>query len=328
MRDVTICTHAWPLKAPFRISRGVKTQAETISVTITEKGFTGRGECVPYARYGESIETVSASIEQLIPMIKNGLDRDALQSALYPGAARNAIDCALWDLTCKQEGKSIYDLLSMTPPKPLLTAVTLSLDTAGKMAQAARQLAHHPLIKVKCGAPEGLAADIDRLEAIRAVLPEHRLIIDANEAWSAKELRIHAAALHALAPELIEQPLASSLDAELEDIDLPFCADESLHDRHDLASLNAAYRWINIKLDKAGGLTEALAMVELAQQAQLKIMVGCMVASSLAMAPACILAQYADLVDLDGSLLLAEDVSPELTIDNSLIAPVPSGLWG
>ncbi len=328
MRDIKISTNDWPLKKPFRISRGMKTKAETLTVTIRENEYVGYGECVPYARYGETMETVSASIEQLVPMLAAGLDRAALQTALLPGAARNAIDCALWDLECKMQKRTIYDRLGLSAPQPLLTAYTLSLDTPGQMAQAAREAVPYPLIKIKLGGPDGLAGDIDCLKAVRAVLPDHRLILDANEAWSMEALHQHAAALHALSPELIEQPVAAGADIGLSTFDLPFCADESLHDSHDLASLDAGYQWINVKLDKTGGLTEALSLVQSARAANLKIMVGCMVASSRAMAPACVLAQYADLVDLDGALLLAEDVSPALDIDNAYIAPLSPSLWG
>lgn len=328
MRDIKIYTNDWPLKKPFRIARGVKTKAETLTIAISENGATGRGECVPYGRYGETIETVSATIEELIPMLTAGLDRTALQTALLPGAARNAIDCALWDLECKTNNQSIYARLGLDAPRALLTAYTLSLDTPGQMAKAARAAAAYQLIKVKLGGPQGLVGDLDCLDAVRAVLPNHRLIIDANEAWTCEALHQHATALYGLAPEIIEQPVPAGADAGLSEINLPFCADESLHDRADLAALDKGYQWINIKLDKAGGLTEALEVVQAARKADLKIMIGCMVASSLAMAPACVVAQYADLVDLDGSLLLTEDVEPALDINDAMIAPISPSLWG
>ena len=328
MRQLAIRAESWPLQAPFRIARGIKTQAETIIVEIREGDKMGRAECVPYGHYGESIETTTAAIEALAPAIEAGLSRDDLQTALLPGAARNAIDCALWDLSAKQGEYTIYDKLGMISPSDLYTAFTLSLDTPGRMAAAARSAKEKSLLKIKLGGEDGLASDIDRLRAIRAVLPKHRLIADANEAWSFESLAHHIDDLRALNLELIEQPLKAGHAPCLHGLNYPFCADESVHEAADIQSLDPGYQWINIKLDKAGGLTEALTMVTEGRVAGKKIMVGCMVASSLAMAPACVLGQMADIIDLDGPLLLAEDFKPSLCITGDRIAPVIASLWG
>ncbi len=328
MRQLAIRAESWPLRAPFRIARGIKTQAETIIIEIREGDKMGRAECVPYGRYGESIETTTAAIEALVPAIEAGISRDDLQTALLPGAARNAIDCALWDLSAKQSGYTIYNELGMTSPSDLCTAFTLSLDSPGRMATAARAANAKTLLKIKLGGEDGIASDIDRLRAIRAVLPNHRLIADANEAWSFETLSHHIDDLRALNLELIEQPLKAGHAPCLHRLNYPFCADESVHETADIQSLDPGYQWINIKLDKAGGLTEALTMVTEGRAAGKKIMVGCMVASSLAMAPACVLGQLADIIDLDGPLLLAEDFKPSLCITGDRIAPVSASLWG
>ncbi len=328
MRQISIKAETYALKQAFRISRGMKTQAETLIVEISDNGLTGRGEAVPYGRYGETIENASASIEALIPALATGLSRTSLQYAMHPGAARNAVDCALWDLECKVDGVSIYEKLQISAPRSLTTAYTLSLDTAGKMAQAAAAARHFPLLKVKLGAPDGFLGDIDRLQAIRAVIPNHELIIDANEAWSEADLRRHGEALRQFNLTMIEQPLAAGHNHILADFALPFCADESLMDSGDMKQLDPGYLWVNIKLDKAGGLTEALKATAAARAAGLKIMIGCMVGSSLAMAPAVALGQLADLVDLDGPLLLAQDSSPALDYDGHQIHPLAPHHWG
>jgi len=328
MRQVAIRAECWPLRSPFRIARGVKTQAETIIVEIHENGKTGRAECVPYARYGESMETTSATIEALKSEIETGLSRQDLQTALLPGAARNAIDCALWDLECKLNDRSIYETIEIPTPKDLCTAFTLSLDSAGRMAAAARAAQSRTLIKIKLGGEDGIRGDIDRLRAIRAVLPDHRLIADANEAWSFEALSKHIEDLRVLNLELVEQPLKAGHNHCLYHLNYPFCADESVHEAADISAIDAGYHWINIKLDKAGGFTEAQNMIKIARRENKKIMIGCMVASSLAMAPACVLGQHADIVDLDGPLLLADDFQPPLKMIGNEIAPINPTLWG
>lgn len=328
MRRISIKAETYALKQAFRISRGMKTQAETLIVEITENGLTGRGEAVPYGRYGETIENASASIEAVMPALARGLSRASLQDAMHPGAARNAVDCALWDLECKMDGIGIYQKLQIHDPQPLTTAFTLSLDSAGKMAQAAAAARDFPLLKIKLGAPEGLLGDIDRLQAIRAVVPDHALIIDANEAWSEAELDRHGEALQQFNLTLIEQPLAAGHNHILSQFALPFCADESFMDGGDIAQLDPGYRWVNVKLDKTGGLTEALRATAAARAVGLQIMVGCMVASSLAMAPAAVVGQIVDLVDLDGPLLLAQDSTPMLDYQGAQILPLSSHHWG
>lgn len=328
MRQVSIKAETYALKQAFRISRGMKTQAETLIVEISENGLIGRGEAVPYGRYGETIETSSAAIESLKPALANGLSREELQDAMHPGAARNAVDCALWDLDCKKDAISIYEKLNISDPRPLTTAYTLSLDTAGKMAQAAAAARHYPLLKIKLGAPEGLVGDIDRLHGIRAVVPDHELIIDANEAWSIADLLRHGDELKQFNLMLIEQPLGAGHDHVLQQLNLPFCADESFMDSNDISQLDPGYTWVNIKLDKTGGLTEALKAHAAARSAGLKIMIGCMVSSSLAMAPAAVLGQMADIIDLDGPLLLSQDSTPALDYSGAKIMPLSPHHWG
>lgn len=327
-RNLNIRAETWPLVNPFQISRGSKTSAETIIVEIHEGNKKGRGEAVPYARYGETVETVSASIEAVEAAIRNGLSRDALSEAMLPGAARSAIDCALWDLECKRNQTPIATLLNLPPLKPLTTAFTLSLDSPSHMAKAAREAEDYSLIKIKLGARDGIKADIDRLEAVRAVLPSHKLIADINEGWSLDALEQFAHHLKSFKLTMIEQPLAARDEDKLDQFDLPFCADESLHDCASFYDLAAGYQWVNIKLDKTGGLTEALKLVSLAREQNKKIMVGCMVASSLAMAPAFILGQLADLVDLDGPLWLTQDCAHGLTYQTDIVQPPSQDLWG
>jgi L-Ala-D/L-Glu epimerase len=328
VRHLNIRIDTWPLANPFQISRGSKTNAETVIVEIVEDGAMGRGEAVPYARYGETLETVSASIEAIGDAICNGLSRDALREAMLPGAARSAIDLALWDLECKIKNKPISDLLNLTPLKPLTTAFTLSLDSASNMAKAAREAEAYSLIKIKLGGHDGIEGDMERLQAIRAVLPTHKLIADINEGWSMEALDQYAHHLKTFKLDMIEQPVGAKRERNLDQFDLPFCADESLHDCASFYDLDPGYQWVNIKLDKTGGLTEALELVRLAREQNKKIMIGCMVASSLAMAPAFILGQLADLVDLDGPLWLTQDCDHGLTYQTDIVQPPSQDLWG
>jgi L-alanine-DL-glutamate epimerase-like enolase superfamily enzyme len=326
MRQLAIAAERWPLAQRFTISRGSKTEAVTVTVTLTEAGAVGRGEAVPYARYGESVDGVIAAIENLRPRLAAGLDRLELQTALPPGAARNAVDCALWDLAAKQAGRSVAALAGVPVPKPVTTAYTLSLDSVAAMAAAARAQAGRPLLKLKVGG----AGVLDRVRAVHAGAPQARLILDANEGWNEADYRRLTPVLAPLGVEMIEQPFPADRDAVLADLPhpIPICADESCHDRASLARLRGRYDAINVKLDKTGGLTEGLALVAAARAEGLEIMVGCMLATSLAMAPAILLAQQARWVDLDGPLLLARDRSPALVYSGSVVRPAPAELWG
>jgi L-alanine-DL-glutamate epimerase-like enolase superfamily enzyme len=326
MRKLSFRHESWPIAGRFTISRGSKTSAEVVVAEIEEKGVLGRGECVPYGRYGESIESVMAQLAGLADAIAGGLDRAALQGAIAPGAARNALDCALWDLEAKRAGRPVWALAGLAPPGAVTTAYTISLDTAEKMGEAARAQAARPLLKLKLAGPD----DLDRVRAVRTSAPGARLIVDANEGWSAADLAALSPRLAELGVALIEQPLPAGADSALADIPhpVPVCADESCHDRASLAGLAGRYDAVNIKLDKTGGLTEALALSRAARQAGLAIMVGCMLGTSLAMAPALLLAEGAAFVDLDGPLLLARDRSPGLNYDGSRVEPASPALWG
>jgi len=316
----------FPIAGAFTISRGSRTAAEVIEVRLMAGGATGRGECVPYARYGESLESVAAEIEGLRGALEGGLDRAGLQEALPAGAARNALDCAFWDLEAKRAGRPAWALAGLPEPGPEVTAYTLSLDTAEAMRAKAAEHAHRPLLKIKLGG-EG---DLARLRGVREGAPAARLIIDANEGWDAAAYAALAPELVALGVELVEQPLPAGADGALADLarPLPVCADEACHDRASLDGLAGKYDMINIKLDKTGGLTEALALRAAAEGMGMGIMVGCMLGSSLAMAPAVLVAQGATVTDLDGPLLLAEDRSRGLTYDAAGVHPPEPALWG
>lgn len=324
--SLSVRTEAWPIAGSFAISRGRKTQAQVVVAELRDGDAVGRGECVPYARYGETVATVVRDIENLRPRLASGLGRIELQAALPAGAARNALDCAFWDLEAKRAGRPVHELAGLPAPRPLVTAYTISLDTPQAMARAAGEVASRPLLKLKLGGPE----DGERLQAVRKAAPRAELIVDANEAWTADELAAKLAACAAANVRLVEQPLAASGDTALANLQrpIPVCADESVHDRKTLSSLATKYEAINIKLDKAGGLTEALALAAEAQRAGFAIMVGCMVATSLSMAPAMLLAQRAQWVDLDGPLLLAHDRKPGLHYVGSTVEPARAELWG
>lgn len=319
---IRITRDVFRLAQAFTISRGSRTEAQVLTVTITRGGVTGRGECVPYARYGETLDTVTAEIAGL----PDDIGRMALAKALPPGAARNAVDCALWDLEAKTTGQPVHVLAGLPAPGPVTTAYTLSLDTPENMRAAAATHAARPLLKIKLGTPD----DMPRLEAVRAGAPKARIIVDANEGWSAALYTELAPHLLRLGVEMVEQPLPAGEDDLLSEIErpLPVCADESCHDRASLPGLKGKYDMANIKLDKTGGLTEALALKALAEAQGYRVMVGCMVGSSLAMAPAVLVAQGAEIVDLDGPLLLAEDRDPPLSFEGSVIAPPVPALWG
>ncbi len=316
----------WPLASAFTISRGSKTEAVVVAVELTDGAYRGRGESVPYARYGESPDGVVAAIEAMRPALTRGLDRTALQDALPAGAARNALDCAFWDLEAKRSGRRAYELAGIAAPKPLITAYTISLAEPAAMAQAAQRAADRPLLKVKLGG----ADDGERIAAVRRSAPNAELIVDANEGWTDDNLRPNLAACAQAGVTLIEQPLPEGRDGALARIKrpIPVCADESVHDRASLAALAGKYDAINVKLDKTGGLTEALALAAAAEKQGFRIMVGCMVGTSLAMAPALLVAQQASVVDLDGPLLLAKDRPEGLRYVGSCAYPPESALWG
>jgi L-alanine-DL-glutamate epimerase-like enolase superfamily enzyme len=316
----------WAIRGQFTIARGSKREAVVVVAEIGDGPYTGRGECVPYGRYGESVEGVTAAIEACREAVARGLDRRSLASLLPPGAARNALDCALWDLEAKRSGQRAAALAGLQPLHKVPTAFTISLGDPSTMAASAHEARAHPLLKLKLGG----AGDMERLAAVRAAVPKTRLIADANEAWLPHETESLLAAAAEIGVELVEQPLPVGDDALLEQIAraVPICADESVHGRASLAGLARRYDAVNIKLDKTGGLTEALLVAELARELGLKIMVGSMVATSLSMAPALLLAQDADWVDLDGPLLLEADRTPGLTYEAGAVSPPPPDLWG
>ncbi len=324
--DLSVSIESWPIAGSFTISRGAKTEAVVVVAEVSSGAARGRGECVPYARYGESPDSVAAALEALRPALAAGLTREGLQAALPPGAARNALDCALWDLEAKQSGQPAWTLAGLPEPVPLTTAYTISLGTPESMAEAAKAAAHRPLLKVKLGGH----GDPARIAAVRACAPAATLIVDANEGWTRDNLADNLAACAEAGVALVEQPLPAGDDAVLADItrQVAICADESVHDRASLPALVGKYDAVNIKLDKTGGLTEALAMAREAQAMGFDIMAGCMVATSLAMAPALLLAQCAKYVDLDGPLLLARDRENALRYDSSVVQPPSPQLWG
>ncbi len=323
---LTLAAESWPIAGSFAISRGAKTEAVVVVAELGDGRARGRGECVPYARYGESVESVMTQIKALAPRLAAGLDRQGLQKAMPPGAARNALDCAFWDLEAKRSGRPAYALVGLPAPHALTTAFTISLAAPAAMAAAAAKAASRALLKVKLGA-EGDAA---RIAVVRAAAPKAALIVDANEGWSEGNLAANLAACAEAGVALVEQPLPDGGDRALARLKrpIPICADESAHDRGSLCALAGKYDAVNIKLDKAGGLTEALAMAKEAERAGFAVMAGCMVATSLAMAPAMLLAQTVRYVDLDGPLLLAKDRLDGLRYEGSLVYPPAAALWG
>ena len=316
----------WPIAGSFTISRGAKTEAVTVVAELRLGGYTGRGECVPYPRYGETAEATLAALQAMQGPLSQGLDRKTLQAAMPPGAARNALDCALMDLEAKTSGRRVWSLLGRAAPKPCTTAYTISLGSPETMGEAAAKAAHRPLLKIKLGGD----GDGARITAVRTAAAHSELIVDANEAWTPGNLEQNLAACAGAGVTLVEQPLPAGHDEALARIRRPIavCADESVHDRGSLEALRERYDAVNIKLDKTGGLTEALAMAEAAQQKGFQIMVGCMVATSLSMAPATLLTPLARYVDLDGPLLLARDCDDGLRYDGSLVYPPEAALWG
>ena len=328
MLTLRVRAETFPLTQPFTLARGTKTEAHVVTADITDprSGLTGRGEAVPYARYGETVQAVVAAMESFARELGDDDPRGLLQERLPPGAARNALDCALWDLEAKHRGVRIWKLLGEDMPVPLVTAFTLSYDTPEHMAEAARAASTRPVLKLKLGR-EGAH---ERVEAVAAAAPAARLIVDANESWDLATLQALAPDLAGLGVALIEQPLPAGTDDALAEFrsPVPLCADESCHTRAGLDELARRYQVVNVKLDKTGGLTEALALKRDARARGLGIMVGCMVATSLAMAPACLIAQGAEFVDLDGPLLLVRDRIPGLRYDGSVLHPPDPEVWG
>nr|CAD6414180.1 dipeptide epimerase [Rhizobium sp. Q54] len=324
-RNLEATIETFPIAGLFTISRGSKTEAEVVTCVIEENGVFGRGECVPYKRYGETVAGVVADIRSAAGEIARGAGREELQTLMKPGAARNAVDCALWDLEAKLEATPVFRTLGITP-EPITTAFTLSLGEPGAMAAEAEKNAHRPLLKVKLGT----ADDESRMRAVTSAAPRSRIIVDANEGWTEENIEDHLRIAREVGIALIEQPLPAGRDGMLTRIDrlVPVCADESVHATDDLGALRNRYDAVNIKLDKTGGLTEALRMKAEAKRLGFQVMVGCMVGTSLAMAPAALLAQDVEYADLDGPLLLARDREPALRYEGSTLFPPPSELWG
>ena len=325
-RSLAVTRERWPLRATFTISRGSKSASEVVVARVREGELEGRGECLPYPRYGETPAAVAAAIEALVPAVRDGMGRDELQEALPAGAARNALDCALWDLECKAGGARAWEIAGLAAPGPMVTTYTLSLDTPDSMRAAAARNADRPLLKLKLGG----SGDVDRVAAVREGSPRARIIVDANEGWTTDDYRRLAPELARLEVDLIEQPLRVGDDDALARLDrpVPVCADEACHDRATLDALAGRYDVINIKLDKTGGLTEALALREEARARGFGFIVGCMIATSLSMAPALLVADGAAYVDLDGPLWLAEDRTHGLRYDRAHVHPPTAALWG
>jgi len=325
MRKVSFCSRSFPLKKAFRISRGAKKSAEVVTVELIERGLKGRGEAVPYARYGESVQSVLEQIDAIKNDLQNGISNVNLNTLLPAGAARNAVDCALWDLESKNTDTPVWKLLEREEPKNVKTAMTISLDKPEIMAKDVTSYGNQKLIKIKLDSKFVL----ESVSRIRSVAPQARIIIDANESWTAEQLKVWQSDLHKMKVDLIEQPLPAGEDNALSEFEhlIPICADESFHTSEDIKRMNGLYDCVNIKLDKTGGLTEGLKCIEKASENNLIVMLGCMIASSLSMAPALLLASDASFVDLDGPFFLKEDVIPSL-INTSGILCYSSELWG
>jgi L-alanine-DL-glutamate epimerase-like enolase superfamily enzyme len=326
-RALSVSRDAWPLASVFRISRGARTVSEVIVAEITDGALIGRGECFPYARYGESLDSVEAQIRSAADAIAGGAGREELLSVLPAGAARNAVDCALWDLEAKQAGTRAWTLAGLPEIESVTTVFTLGVDTPDIMAEKAAENRDRPRLKLKM---TGDGSDLERVRRIHEAAPSTSLVVDANEGWTIEQYLEVAPKLAALGVEMIEQPLPASDDAPLAGVEraVPVCADEACHDSASLPALVGKYDMINIKLDKTGGLTEALRLRDAALAEGFGVMVGCMIGTSLAMAPGMLVAQGARVVDLDGPLLLAKDREPGLTYNGSIIQPPPSALWG
>jgi L-alanine-DL-glutamate epimerase-like enolase superfamily enzyme len=327
---LTLTVESWPIAGAFVISRGAKTEATVVVAELADGAHRGRGECTPYARYGESADSVRAEIAAMRPRLADGLTRAGLQTAMRPGAARNALDCAFWDLEAKRAGRPAYELAGLAAPGPLTTAYTISLAPAAAMAKAAAKAATRALLKVKLGGDDEGGGDPARIAAVRAAAPAATLIVDANEGWNEDNLAANFAACARAGVVLVEQPLQEGSDQALAAVKrpIPVCADESAHDLTSLPALAGRYDAVNVKLDKAGGLTQALAMANEVERLGFTLMLGSMVATSLSAAPAMLVAQKARFVDLDGPLLLARDRPNGLVYRDSLVYPATPALWG
>jgi L-alanine-DL-glutamate epimerase-like enolase superfamily enzyme len=323
---LSVAEERFPVAGAFTISRGSRTEICVVTATLSDGGFSGRGECVPYPRYGETAESVIALVRSVAIDLDNGLDRIALQDRLPPGAARNALDCAFWDLEAKRTGTPAWRLAGLAEPRPAATAYTISLGEPEAMREKAAENADRPLLKVKLGSD----GDFQRIQAVRAGAPNARLIVDANEGWTLAQYQALGPELARLGVALVEQPLPAADDSALAGVErpLPVCADESCHALESLPQLARKYDAINIKLDKTGGLTEALRLKRQAEAEGFRIMVGCMLGTSLAMAPAFLLTDGVDFIDLDGPLLLAKDRETPIRYVNSLMFPATAALWG
>ena len=326
-RRLIVREEIWDIGGGFSISRSRKWAAEVLMVEIHEGGLRGRGEGVPNRRQGEQLGAVAAQIAKVRDLVESGsLNRAGLQSLLPPGGARNALDCALWDLESKLKDIPVWTLAGLPEPKALTTAFTINLDKPASMAAVARENRHRPLLKLKLGGPD----DLERVRQVRVAAPDAELIVDANEAWTPVTYSEHASELARMGVKLLEQPLPAGQDAALASLGraVPLCADESLHDSSDLGAVAQLYDFVNIKLDKAGGLTEAIQIANAARERGISIMIGCMGGTSLGMAPAFLLGSYARIVDLDGPLLLAEDRPDGIQYDGGTMQPPPPELWG
>ncbi|MBK8974687.1 MAG: L-Ala-D/L-Glu epimerase [Planctomycetes bacterium] len=326
IRIRTLERQSWPLRGTFRISRGARTAAEVLYLELGRGTRRGHAECVPYAHYGETFESVLAQVEHAVAALHGDDPRSILQELLPAGAARNAVDCALWDLLCKERGVRAWELAGRPEPTPAITVETVVIDTPAAMRAAAHAASHRPVLKIKLDAEQV----VDRVAAVRDGAPRSRLVVDANEAWSIERLADVAPALAELGVVMIEQPLPAADDSPLAGFvsPVPLCADESCHTRRDLDRCAGRYAMVNLKLDKTGGLTEALALADAARARGFGLMVGCMLGTSLAMAPATLVADRADVVDLDGPLWIVHDRQPALTIDDSRVGLPAAALWG
>jgi L-alanine-DL-glutamate epimerase-like enolase superfamily enzyme len=326
LRELTVTHRAWPLSAPFRISRGVKTVADVVLVEIIQGEVRGRGEGIPYPRYAESVESVLEQVRSVRQAIEQGMPHEALQYALPAGAARNAVDCAMWDLSAALSGRSVTERLATGPLSSVTTALTITLDTPEAMRAAAARLQDAPLLKIKVDATSPEA----QLRAVRAGAPRARLIVDPNESWTLQILQAMQPVLIELTIELVEQPLAAAQDAALAGFEpaVPICADESCHTASDLPGLLGRYQAVNIKLDKTGGLSGALQLLQQAESAGMRIMCGCMISTSLSIAPALHIARHAEFVDLDGPLWLQRDYAEGVRLEDGRLLPPEPGLWG
>jgi L-alanine-DL-glutamate epimerase-like enolase superfamily enzyme len=320
-----VAVERWPIAGGFTIARGTKTEAVVVLAQVSRGPHRGRGECVPYARYGESVDGVVQALQAWGPAVAQGADRQDLLGGMAAGAARNALDCALWQCAAHQAGQPVWALAGLPPPQPVTTAYTLSLGEPAAMAAAAARAAARPLLKVKLGG----AGDVERIGAVRAAAPAATLIVDANESWTEATLDANLAACAAAGVALIEQPLPAGADSVLQGLrsPVPLCADESFHGLDGLDSLARRYRCVNLKLDKTGGLTAAIEVARAVRERGLGLMVGCMLGTSLGMAPAFLLAPWAQFVDLDGPLLLARDRSPGFAYEGSTMLPPAAGVW-